>query len=86
MLGHFRMNINEAIEALLNVALAVFPEGSQQTANSEANSNKLRVAIEDMLQTRQIPLDTKMNDPSRPQMRCKVFVISLLLVTVPHSS
>jgi hypothetical protein len=80
------MKINEAIEALLDVALAVFPEGSQQTANSEANSNKLKVAIKDILQARQIPLDTKINEPSRPRIRCKVFVISLLLVTVPHSS
>jgi hypothetical protein len=84
MLGHFRMNINETIEALLDVAFAVFPEGSQETANSEANSNKLKVAIEDMLQARQIPLDTKMNEPSRPQTGCKVFVTSLMLVTVPH--
>jgi len=85
MLGHFRMNISQAIDSLLDVAYAVFPEGSQQTPNLEANSEKLKVAIEDMLQARQIPLDTKMNEPSHPQTRCKVYVTFLLLDLVPHS-
>jgi hypothetical protein len=80
------MNINEAIEALLDVAFAVFPEGSQQTLNLGANSDKLKVAIEGMLQARQIPLGTKMNEPSRPQTGCKVYVTTLLLGVVPHSS
>jgi hypothetical protein len=85
MLGHFRMNINQAIDSLLDVAFAVFPEGSQQASNPETNSNKLKAAIEDILQARQIPLDTKMNEPSRPQTGCKVYVIFLPPVLVTYS-
>lgn len=85
MLGHFRMNISQAIDSLLDVAFAVFPEGSQQASSSETNSNKLKEAIEDILQTRQIPLDTKMNEPDRPRIGCKVYVIFLVLVLVPYS-
>jgi hypothetical protein len=77
MLGHFRMNVNEAIDSLLDVAFAVFPEESQQTSNLETNSEKLKVALEGMLQAREIPLDTKMNEPSRAQTGCKVYVIFL---------
>jgi hypothetical protein len=85
MLGHFRMNISQAIDSLLDVAYTVFPEGSQQTPNPETNSEKLKAAIEDMLQARQIPLDTKMNEQSRQQTRCKVYVIFLLTDLVPYS-
>jgi hypothetical protein len=85
MLGHFRMNISQAIDLLLDVAYTVFPEGPQETPNPETNSEKLKAAIEDMLQARQIPLETKMYEPGRPQTACKVYVILLLLVLVPHS-
>jgi hypothetical protein len=84
MLGHFRMNINQAIDSLLDVAFAVFPEGSQQALTSETNSSKLKAAIEDILQARQIPLDTKMNEPSRQPTGCKVYVIFLWPVLVPY--
>jgi hypothetical protein len=40
MLGHLRMNVDDAIDALINVATAIFPEGSQDVTDPEANSKK----------------------------------------------
>jgi hypothetical protein len=74
MLGRLRMNVSDAIEALINVATAIFPEGSQEVANAEANSRKLREAIEDMLQTRGLGVKTKMYERHSPQTGCKVLV------------
>jgi hypothetical protein len=74
MLGRLRMNVNDAIEVLINVAAAIFPEGSQEVVNPEANSRKLREAIEDMLQTRGLGVKTKMYERNSPQIGCKVFV------------
>jgi hypothetical protein len=81
MLGHLRMNVNEAIDALLEVALSVFPEGSQQTSDPETNSRNLKMSIERLLQARGLPPDTKMVDRSRPSMRCNVYVFVLLLIS-----
>jgi hypothetical protein len=77
MLGHLRMNVDEAIDALITVATAIFPEGSQGIGDPEANSRNLKDAIEDMLQARKIPVNTKMYERSRPPPRCKVYVYSL---------
>jgi hypothetical protein len=66
------MNGNEAIDTLLEVASAIFPEDSQQTTNLELNTKNLREAIEGVLQRREVPLETKINDPNRQPTRCKV--------------
>ena len=71
------MNLNEAVDTLLEVASAVFPEEPQQTINRGSNTKKLKDAVEGILEARNIPLDTKMNDPRRPPTKCKVYVISL---------
>jgi hypothetical protein len=72
MLGHLRMNVNEAIDALITVATAIFPEGSQEVPDPEPNSKKLKNAIEDMLETRGLPVNTKMYERDSPPTRCKV--------------
>jgi hypothetical protein len=77
MLGYLRMNVDEAIDALITVATAIFPEGSQGIGDPEANSRNLKDAIEDMLQARNIPVNTKMYERCQPQPRCKVYVYSL---------
>jgi hypothetical protein len=72
MLGRLRMNVNDAIDALIAVATAIFPEGSQEVPDPETNSKKLKDAIEDMLQTRELSVNTKMYDRNTPQTECKV--------------
>jgi hypothetical protein len=74
MLGHLRMNVEQAIDALLTIAYAVFPGDSEPVADLEVNSKNLREAVEGMLQTTGIPLDTKMNDQRHPSTKCKVYV------------
>jgi hypothetical protein len=76
MLGHLRMNVDEAIDALINVASAVFAEESQDVIDPEANSEHLEESIEEMLQTRGIPFNAKMHERDHPQTRCKVYVYS----------
>jgi hypothetical protein len=72
MLGRLRMNVNDAIDALIAVTTAIFPEGSQEVPDPETNSRKLKDAIEDMLQTRGLPINTKMYERNGPQTGCKV--------------
>jgi len=74
MLGHLRMNVDEAIDALINVATAVFAEESQDVVDSNSNSKNLKNAIEELLQAREIPVNFKMYEGDRPQARCKVYV------------
>jgi hypothetical protein len=87
MLGHLRMNVDEAIDALITVATAVFGEDSQDIAAPEANSKHLKEAIEEIIQTREIRVNSKMYERDRPQTRCKVYayssytVYSFLLLT-----
>jgi hypothetical protein len=73
MLGHLRMNVDEAVDALITVATAVFGEGSQGPADPVTNLKHLKEAIEELLQTREIPVDSKMYERDRPQTRCKVY-------------
>jgi hypothetical protein len=77
LIGHLRMNLNDAVDTLLEVASAVFPEVPQRTVDRDTNTNKLRKAVEDVLEARNIPLDTKMNDPQGPPSKCKVYVFPL---------
>jgi hypothetical protein len=71
------MNLNEAIDTLLEVASAVFPEAPQQTIDRDYNTKKLKKAVGGILEGRNIPLNTKMNDLQRPPINCKVYVFSL---------
>ena len=58
------MNIEETIDALITVATAVFVDGSRDLNDKGRNSEKLREAIEDLLQSRGIPIATKMHERS----------------------
>ena len=74
LLGHLRMNIDQAVDALLNVATAVFPTGSEEQPNPETNTNNLQVAVNDMIQGCNIASDIKMYDRHTrpPSSRCRV--------------
>jgi hypothetical protein len=72
MLGHLRMNVDDAINMLITVATTIFPEGSQETPDPEVDSRKLKEAIEDVLQTRGLPVNAKMCERNSPQAECKV--------------
>ena len=71
MLGHLRMTIGQAIDALLALALALFPGDSDHEQTPESNSNRLKALIEGILTARDIPLDTKLHSKDQPS-KCKV--------------
>jgi hypothetical protein len=74
LLGHLRMNVDEAIEALLHVALAIFP-GDPTKTDPETRTGRLRESVENLLQTRGIPLDRKMQEKGEEPAGCKVYVL-----------
>ena len=74
MLGHLRMNVEQAIDALLTIASSIFPEEENGEVDLVKNTQNLNGAIDNMLQTMKVPLDTKMNDQRGPAERCKVYV------------
>jgi hypothetical protein len=74
LLGHLWMNVDEAIDALLDVALAVFPKNSRPNSDIEANMRQLSESVEKILQTRGIPHDRKMQATSEDSIGCKVYV------------
>jgi hypothetical protein len=73
-LGHLWMNVDEAIDALLNVALAVFPDNSDLEPDQETRTRRLSESVKSILQTRGVPPDQKMQDTSEKPVGCKVYV------------
>jgi hypothetical protein len=76
------MNLNEAVDTLLEVASAVFPEEPMETIDHETNTKGLREVVEGILEARKTPLNTKMNDPQRLPTKCKVYVFSFSNISV----
>jgi hypothetical protein len=81
MLGHLRMNVGQAIGALVSLASMLFPEVSDGAFDREENLAILKQVIEDTLQARGFAPDTKMNDTVRPATRCKVYAYPLTNIT-----
>jgi hypothetical protein len=73
-LGHLRMNVDEATEALLDVALAVFPNSSQPNSDPETRMGRLSESVKNILQNRGIPPDRKMHEKGEEPRGCKVYV------------
>ena len=74
LLGHLRMNVDEAIDALLNVALAIFPDSSHPDPDQETRTRELNESVKSILQIRGIPPDQKMQETSEKSVGCKVYV------------
>jgi hypothetical protein len=80
-LGHLRMNVDEAIEALQYVALAVFPDNSMPEPDPETRTIRLGESVKGILQARGIPPDRKMQDTDEDFIGCKVYVPLLCIST-----
>jgi len=74
-LGLLEMNVNQAVDAVVAVASAVFSEDSEEAIERSERSQNLKAAVEDILQAGNISINAKMYDPNRPS-KCKVFVYS----------
>lgn len=77
MLGTLRMSVNEAIDALLDITAAIFPDNPEDAIDLDINAKNLKDAIENMLEARNIVLETKM-DETRASAGCKVYVASII--------
>jgi Patatin-like phospholipase len=75
LLGHLRMTVDEAIEALLDVAAATFPDDSPNFGH-ETRTRQLSESVKSILQARGIAPDMKMQDTDENSARCKVYVLS----------
>lgn len=75
MLGHLRMNIATATDALMEIANAIHPNAAAGNSTPQQNTHRLRNAIESMLDHLAIPRDVTMVDARLPPGRCKVFVL-----------
>ena len=71
MLGHLRMDAEQAIEALQDVAGAVFTTDRPEKHNPKQNLKNLKVAIEKLLKDQSLPGDLRMVD-KRKESPCKV--------------
>ena len=74
LLGHLRMNVDEAIETVLDVALVVFPDDLTTKLDPEARMRQLGESVKSILQVRGIPPDRKMQDTGGELAGCKVYV------------
>jgi hypothetical protein len=74
LLGHLRMNVNEAIEALLNVALATFPGKLDPNSELENRTKWFSESVKSILQARGMAPDRKMQETSAQFRGCKVYV------------
>jgi biotin operon repressor len=73
-LGHLRMNVEEAIEALQDIALAIFSDGHLPSSDPEIRTRQLGESVKSILQSRGISPDRKMQETSGEFAGCKVYV------------
>jgi hypothetical protein len=73
MLGILRMNLDDTIEGLLTLASSLFPNNAPEVIQTpEKNLQIVKDAIEDLLQSHQIPSNIKLNDERLRSCRTKV--------------
>lgn len=56
------MPISQATEELVNLGIALFPDGQDGMPTLEENSKILKEAVEDMLERHNYPIDIKLKD------------------------
>jgi hypothetical protein len=74
------MNVDEAIDTLVDVARAIFPGTPSSNSDPETNTKQLVESLKTILHTRGIPPDRKMQDTAKESVGCKVYVY------FPHAS
>ncbi|KIM22799.1 hypothetical protein M408DRAFT_78481, partial [Serendipita vermifera MAFF 305830] len=83
MLGHLRMNVNQAIDALLALTALLSFDDSVESIDRESNSTILKKFLKSTLQARGIAPKTKMNDTNSSTKRT-LFAAPSMNVTHPH--
>jgi hypothetical protein len=73
MLGVLRMNLEDAIDGLLTMADALFPQGDPSVVRTpEENLDAIKSVIEDLLNRHDLPENIKLSDPRVRSSKTKV--------------
>ncbi|KIM34182.1 hypothetical protein M408DRAFT_91728 [Serendipita vermifera MAFF 305830] len=81
LLGRLRMTVGGAIEELITIGRTVFSQDTQDQS-PEANTRRLRNAVEDMLRRNKHPVDLKLRESAQAQ--CKVVVFAAPAAVTNH--
>ncbi|KIM22384.1 hypothetical protein M408DRAFT_290883 [Serendipita vermifera MAFF 305830] len=74
LLGHLKLNMDQAIDTLLNLATAIPSTASNDQTTLEANTKSLQKAVVDAMKGCGIALDVQMYDKSLLPPKCKVVI------------
>jgi hypothetical protein len=66
------MSLEKTMEELANIGAIMFPHDLNGITTPEGRTNRLRGAIEAMLQRNGFPVDIKLKDQAPRRPRCKV--------------
>lgn len=81
LLGRLRMTIEVAMEELITIGRAMFSQDLQDQS-PDANTGRLRNAVEDMLRRNKHSIDLKLRESA--QNRCKVVVFAAPAAATSH--
>ncbi|KIM22335.1 hypothetical protein M408DRAFT_79170 [Serendipita vermifera MAFF 305830] len=84
MLGHLRMNVNQAIDAFFALIALLSFDDSKDSIDQESNSTILKDFLESMIQKRGISPETKMNHTNGPSNRSKVALCAATSTNITH--
>jgi hypothetical protein len=73
LLGQLGMNADEAIDAVRDIALAIFSDSSHPNYDPELRTRQLSESIKSILQARGISPDRKMQEKVQEPVGCKVY-------------
>ncbi|KIM22389.1 hypothetical protein M408DRAFT_43504, partial [Serendipita vermifera MAFF 305830] len=83
LLGHLRMNVDQSIDTLLNIATAIPSAFSDDQATLEENAKSLQKTVKEAIKECGIALDVKMED-KRLSSKCKVAIYAATVVNLGH--
>lgn len=73
MLGRLGLTVEQATDELINIACVLFPNGQIADVNPQANTTRLRDAVQDLLQRHSLPVGLMLNDQTLAVgAQCKV--------------
>ncbi|KIM23314.1 hypothetical protein M408DRAFT_264347 [Serendipita vermifera MAFF 305830] len=83
LIGHLRMNVDQAIDTLLDIAISIPSSSSDDQATLEANASSLRNTVNEAIEGCGIALDVKTED-KRLSSKCKVVIYAATAANLSH--
>ncbi|KIM21446.1 hypothetical protein M408DRAFT_333464 [Serendipita vermifera MAFF 305830] len=85
LLGHLRLDMDKAIEALLNIATTIPSTSSEDQITLEENTKSLFKVVSEVMEDCGIALDVKMHDKRVSPPKCKVAIYASTTANLSHS-